>query len=140
MSAMGVKIDQFDIPVCNSFQAMILNDQLCYEVDLNNFSDNNNIQNELKVGFNFIMDYNEDRQVHFDQIYSVTNMEYSLSGNILGQDTKQDSSIYFNRVLLGTVRCAAVGNKVAAFYYFMFAEAKKQHFLIKFTPAWSWSI
>ena len=44
------------------------------------------------------------------------------------------------RVLLGTVRCAAVGNKVAAFYYFMFAEAKKQHFLIKFTPAWSWSI
>ena len=29
MSAMGVMIDQFDVPVCNSFQAKILNDQLC---------------------------------------------------------------------------------------------------------------
>ena len=38
MSAMGVKIDQFDVPVCNSFQAKVLNDQLCYEVDLNRFT------------------------------------------------------------------------------------------------------
>ena len=38
MSAMGVKIDKFDVPVCNSFQAKVLNDQLCYEVDLNRFS------------------------------------------------------------------------------------------------------
>ena len=35
MSAMGVKIEEFDIPVCNSFQAKVLNDQLCYKVDLN---------------------------------------------------------------------------------------------------------
>ena len=32
---MGVKIDQFDVPVCNSFEATVLNDQLCYEVDPN---------------------------------------------------------------------------------------------------------
>ena len=44
MSAMGVKIDQFDVPVCNSFQAKVLNDQLCYEVDLSRFSDKENIQ------------------------------------------------------------------------------------------------
>ena len=49
MSAMGVKIDKFDVPVCNSFQAKILNDQLCYEVNLNNFSDTSNIENELKL-------------------------------------------------------------------------------------------
>ena len=41
MLQMGVKIDQFDVPVCNSFQARILNDQLCYEVDLNSFIGNN---------------------------------------------------------------------------------------------------
>ena len=35
MSIRGVNIDQFDIPVCTSFKATILNDQLCYEVDLN---------------------------------------------------------------------------------------------------------
>ena len=63
MSMVGIKIDQFDVPVCNSFQAKILNDQLCYEVDLNKFSIKDNIDNELKLGFAFLMDYNEDRQV-----------------------------------------------------------------------------
>ena len=59
MSAMGVKIDKFDVPVCNSFQAKILNDQLCYEVNLNNFSDTSNIENELKLGFNQLPFWNE---------------------------------------------------------------------------------
>ena len=27
MSVVGIKIDQFDVPVCNCFQARILNDQ-----------------------------------------------------------------------------------------------------------------
>ena len=67
MSAMGVTIPQFDVPVCNSFQAKILNDQLCYEVDLKKFSNKNNIFNELKLGFNFLLDYNEDRQVTLHQ-------------------------------------------------------------------------
>jgi len=47
MSAMGVKIDQFNVPVCNAFEAKIMNDQLCYEVDLERFSDENEIENEL---------------------------------------------------------------------------------------------
>ena len=33
MSAMGVKIDQFHFPVCNSFVSKVVNDQLCYELD-----------------------------------------------------------------------------------------------------------
>ena len=65
MSSVGVKIDQFDLPVCNSFQAKILNDQVCYEIDLKKFSKGNN-NNAVVSGFNFIMDYNEDRQVTFD--------------------------------------------------------------------------
>ena len=55
------------MPVCNSFQAKIFNDQLCYELDLNNFTNKHNVQEELKSGFNFIMDYNEDRQVLIDR-------------------------------------------------------------------------
>ena len=58
-------MDQFEFPVCNSFKAKILNDQLCYEVDLNKFSNKDNNENEVKLGLNFIMDYNEDRQVSF---------------------------------------------------------------------------
>ena len=35
MSVMGVKIDQFDVPVCKSFRPKIIQDQLCYTVDPN---------------------------------------------------------------------------------------------------------
>ena len=63
MSAMGVKIDNFDVPVCNSFKAKIRNDQLCYEVDLDQYKDKDNIDKSLKLGLLLFMDYNEDRQV-----------------------------------------------------------------------------
>ena len=65
MSAMGVKIDQFDDPVCNSFQAKIQNDQLCYEVDLDKIVKEKNIDVEkaLKSGLSIVLDYNQDRQL-----------------------------------------------------------------------------
>ena len=63
MSAVGVKIDQFELSVCNSFEAKILNDQLCYEVDLDRYKDINNLDKYLKLGLLLFMDYNEDRQV-----------------------------------------------------------------------------
>ena len=67
MTAMGVIIDQFSVPVCNSFQDKILNDQLCYEVDLEQFKNKDNIEKDLKLGLVFIMDYNEDRQVNLNE-------------------------------------------------------------------------
>ena len=66
MSSMGVKIDQFHVPVCDSFQAKILNDQLCYEVDLEKFKSKDNLERDLESGLSFVMDYNEDRQVDFN--------------------------------------------------------------------------
>ena len=62
MSAVGVKIDQFHVPVCNSFKAKVLNDQLCYEVDPNLFIDRTNTLKYLKLGLVLVLDYNEDRQ------------------------------------------------------------------------------
>ena len=44
-------------------------DQLCYEVDLNKYKNYDNIEQQLKLGFVFFMDYNEDRQVTFNQDY-----------------------------------------------------------------------
>ena len=63
MHKMGLKVEKFDIPVCNSFKAMILNDQLCYEVDLQQYATEKNFNKALKSGFRFILDYNEDRVV-----------------------------------------------------------------------------
>ena len=73
MSAMGVKIDHFDVPVCNSFQAKVLNDQLCYEVDPNKFKNFSTVDElrkrlELKI----YVDINEDRQAAFkDSIFKI---------------------------------------------------------------------
>ena len=64
ISTLGVKIDQFDFPVCNSFRAKVLNDQLCYEVDVNELINRSILLKEIKMGLMFMIDHNEDRQVY----------------------------------------------------------------------------
>ena len=59
-SAMGVKIDQIDVPVCNSFRPKIWKDQLCYTVDLNEIKEKTG--SKKKVFFTFLIDFNEDRE------------------------------------------------------------------------------
>ena len=97
MSPVTIKIQDSDIPVCNSFQATVLNDQLCYEVDLNKLSIKDNIDKELEWGFNFIMDYNEDRQVtvHKD-LDKKTNLDWT--SYILELDQDKEAFIYLNTI------------------------------------------
>ena len=61
MFSMGLKIDQFNTPVCHNFKAKILNDQLCYEVDLNRYKDSFS-NNKLNQGLTLYIDTNIDRQ------------------------------------------------------------------------------
>ena len=97
MSSMSISNDNFnDFMVCNSFKASILNDQLCYEVDLNKFSNHENIENELKLGFNFLMDYNEDRQVTFDQ--NTLRKKHSLARSVAETDQDQHAFVYLNTI------------------------------------------
>ena len=97
MSAMGRMVEEFNVPVCNSFQAKILNDQLCYEVDLNRFADKGNVQNELKLGFTFLMDFNEDRQANFDR-YENEWKQFGLTSNVIEADQDQQAYFYLNTV------------------------------------------
>ena len=60
MSVTGVKIDQFDVPVCNSFSPKIYKDQLCYTVDPNKFINLNNLQSKFSISL--AIDFNEERQ------------------------------------------------------------------------------
>ena len=97
MSSMGIKTDLFTLPVCNSFQPKVLNDQLCYEADLEKMNDKKNMENELKSGFSFIMDYNEDRQVTFDA--DVTPIEKdSLMTKIVKSNDNQQAFIHLNTI------------------------------------------
>ena len=102
MSAMGVKIYQFVNPVCNSFQAKILNDQLCYEIDLSRSSNKSNIEREIELGFYFIMDYNEDRQFFRDSKFT-KNRDLSMAKNIIELDRSQHATIYLNTI--GKMHC-----------------------------------
>ena len=61
MKLMGVKNTNFTVPICNSFKDYILNDQLCYQVDLNNFESSFSSKS-MKFGLMFLVDNNEDRQ------------------------------------------------------------------------------
>ena len=70
---MGVKIDQLDIPVCNSFKEKIVRDQLCYTVDPNEYRKFLDETDEL--GLVLFINYNEDRQV------SMTNDQHVSSNN-----------------------------------------------------------
>ena len=98
MSVVGVKLDQFDDPVCNSFQATVVNDQLCYEVNLNRFSKKNNIAKELELGFYFLMDYNEDRQVTIQSSLAEEAKRSGMGANLLESDKKQQAFIYLNTI------------------------------------------
>ena len=97
MSEMGVKIDQFDVPICNSFKAKVLNDQLCYEVDLNTFSNRYKIDKELRSGFAFIMDYNEDRQTTFDE-ENINFEENGLVNRIVKSDNDKHAHIFLDTI------------------------------------------
>ena len=97
MSAIGIKIDQFDVPVCNIFQDKILNDQLCYEVDLNWFTNKTNIDKELELGFNFVMDYNEDRQF-ISENFSENKMKFGLANSISEFDVSHNAVIYLDTI------------------------------------------
>ena len=94
MSAMGVKIDQFDVPVCNSFRAKILNDQLCYEVDPNLFIDKANVKENLKLGLDLVLDYNKDRQTRLDLISQENSEAMSIVQR--EQDKNGQAEIYLN--------------------------------------------
>ena len=58
---MGVKIDQFEDPVCNSFRPRIKQDQLCYQVDPNNYKDKIDLTGHLS--FSLFINYNEDKEI-----------------------------------------------------------------------------
>ena len=65
MSVMGVKIDQFDDPVCNSFRPKIVMDQLCFTVDPNDYKDKIDLTGYLSSSL--FINYNEDKEIVFEK-------------------------------------------------------------------------
>ena len=59
----GLEVKGLEFPVCNIFQAKVLNDQLCYEVDINDMIKKGTSEKDLNAGLTLLVDYNEDRTI-----------------------------------------------------------------------------
>ena len=90
MSLLGRKVEGFQVPVCSAFTGKIVNNQLCYEVDLNRFRDQVDWEEALQSGLSLVIDTNDE--------YDVRKL-LTEDGNIETQQDKLDS--YDNRQLEG---------------------------------------
>ena len=90
MSLLGRKVEGFQDPVCSAFTGKIVNNQLCYEVDLNRFRDQVDWEEALQTGLSLVVDTNDE--------YDVKKL-LTEDGNINTQEDKLDS--YDNRQLEG---------------------------------------
>ena len=63
MSLLGRKVDGFQDPVCSAFTRKIVNNQLCYEVDLNRFRDQVDWKESLQSGLFLAIDTNDEYDV-----------------------------------------------------------------------------
>ena len=110
MSVMSTPYQQ--IQVCKSFQAKIQNNQLCYEVDLERFVDKkNNIERALELGFNFIMDYNEDRQIIIFE-NNIDKKDSTLASSIIESDNNAHAFIYLNTIGMSSKQKAKFHRKI----------------------------
>ena len=98
ISLMATMIDGFDEPVCNSFKARVLNDQLCYQVDPKAFKNSSGMSlNELTNGLTLLIDLNEDRMVTTKAIISEEKNKTGLNSRIT-HIQKQGLTIYLDTV------------------------------------------
>ena len=101
MTLLGMKADQFQSPVCNSFKEKIVQDQLCYEMDINDYfnssqEDEKYLRDLLKSGLILLLDYNEDRQIGTQETNKDV-FEDSLESK-LGQVKEEAAQIYLDAI------------------------------------------
>ena len=98
MSLVGEKIDNFSVPVCNIFQAKIRYHQLCYEVNLNKYTNQDHIEEDLNKGLIILLDYNEDRQVKSEELDDTLGLGL-FDRRILAQNKEYPhANIYINTI------------------------------------------
>ena len=100
MTIVGDMDTKFEVPVCNSFKAKVFNGQLCYEVDIDKLKskyNNDIIRKELKLGLGFMMDYNEDKQVHLEESIMERKIEEDLLHTFEPYE-QEEASIYINTI------------------------------------------
>ena len=65
--SMGTNYSKFKVPVCNSFQATVKDEQICYEIDLEQYRNEHDLVKKLQEGLVLYLDYNEDKQLTLEK-------------------------------------------------------------------------
>ena len=73
---MLLKTKEFKIPVCNIFKPKHYLDKLCYETDLQELKDKQNLRRQLNFGLTLVIDQNEERQFGSQLESPLTNKIY----------------------------------------------------------------
>ena len=94
MSMMGMKINNFDFPICNSFRPTILENRLCYKVDVSEIVPKPSLQ-ELFEGLILVLDYNEDRQFYKPNSKSMAYEEQTFAKQGLCNSNESLPQNYF---------------------------------------------
>ena len=122
---MGIKIEQFDFPVCNSFTEKILNGQLCYQVNIDELKKHKPFTNtDLQIGLTLLLDYNSDRTLK------------SSNEQSTGKSTKK-GLVYFTETSEALINIGSISNT-----YFNNLSLSFLH-IFCFSPnrvIWSWSL
>ena len=87
----GKKLDRFQGPVCDQFKEKIVNGQVCFEADMNQYKEvTEDWEKVLQDGFSFIVDTNEE----YDALNLMTKPK-PVSGDI--DNSKKYPSSTFKR-------------------------------------------
>lgn len=89
----GVKIDQFSIPVCRGFEKKIRNDQLCYEFHPGDLIMNGDVRN----GLHLIVDDNKDR-MRFGSLNSLVDKEENKKLHYNKDDETEGVKVYLDAI------------------------------------------
>ena len=100
MELLGEELANFHVPVCRLFREKIVNGQVCYEADLNQFRDKVKWEEALSSGLNLIIDTNDEYDVR--NIMEKNASEEKKIGKSFNsyKDKKKDSSF---TVMLKTI-------------------------------------
>ena len=63
MSLVGRNVDHFQAPVCTAFRERVVNDQLCYGIDVNGLRDDLDWEEALQSGLSLVLDTNQEYDV-----------------------------------------------------------------------------
>ena len=99
MSWIGKKIEEFDLPVCNSFRRSLLKGQLCYELDVNQTTEQQFSGDQLRMGLTLLMDNNEDRMISDkNNTGQSLNSEKNLIRNIIDFEELHKAYIHIDTI------------------------------------------